>query len=394
MAAAGVCNTALRRLPPVNDPASVHRHRFPILDTCSYLVSHSLGAMPVEAKAGLERYAEQWASRGVLAWEEGWWEAPLRVGDRLAPLVGAPSGSIAMVPNVTIAEAVIASCLDLRPPNGRVVIADLDFPTVGYVWHSVPGAEVRTVRSWDGISLPTETVLQAIDNRVAVVLLSHVLFRSGVLLDVAEITRAAHDAGAMVVLDCYQSAGTIPLSLTELEVDAAVGGSVKWLCGGPGAGWLYIRPDLQDSLVPRFAGWQADEEPFAFRPGPLQPAAGMWRFLSGTPNVPALAAAEAAYGVIEEVGIEQIRRHSLWATQWLIDLADELEIPLRSERRPERRGGTVTLGVEDEEKVAQRLIERRVIVDSRPGAGVRVGPHFYTTRDDLEQFRAALTEIL
>ena len=217
------------------------------------------------------------------------------------------------------------------------MIADLDFPTVGYVWHSVPAAEVRTVRSWDGITLPTETVLQAIDSRVAVVLLSHVLFRSGVLLDVDEITRAAHDAGAMVVLDCYQSAGTILLA-HRARVDAAVGGSVKWLCGGPGAGWLYIRPDLQDSLVPRFAGWQADEDPFAFRPGPLQPAAGMWRFLSGTPNVPALAAAEAAYGVIEEVGVEQIRRHSLWATQWLIDLADELEIPLRSERRPERRG--------------------------------------------------------
>ena len=191
-----------------------------------------------------------------------------------------------MVPNVTIAEAVIASCLDLRPPNGRVVIADLDFPTVGYVWHSVPGAEVRTVRSWDGITLPTETVLQAIDSRVAVVLLSHALFRSGVLLDVETITRAAHEAGAMVVLDCYQSAGTIPFSLTELGVDAAVGGSVKWLCGGPGAAWLYVRPDLQDSLVPRFAGWQADREPFSFRPGPLEPAAGMWRFLSGTPNVP------------------------------------------------------------------------------------------------------------
>ena len=206
------------------------------------------------------------------------------MGDRLAPLVGAPPGSIAMVPNVTIAEAVIASCLDLRPPNGRVVIADLDFPTVGYVWHSVPGAEVRTVRSWDGITLPTETVLQAIDSRVAVVLLSHALFRSGVLLDVETIARAAHEAGAMVVLDCYQSAGTIPFSLTELGVDAAVGGSVKWLCGGPGAGWLYVRPDLQHSLVPRFAGWQADRDPFSFRPGPLEPAGGMWRFLSGTPE--------------------------------------------------------------------------------------------------------------
>ncbi len=371
-----------------------YRPRFPILQTCSYLVSHSLGAMPDTAADQLQRFATEWAGRGVQAWPEGWWDAPLTVGDVLAPILGAPAGSVAMVPNVTFAQAVIASSLTFTPRRNRVVFSELNFPSVGYVWHNVAGAEVRIVRSWDGMTIPTETFLAAIDERTAVVPLSHVLFKSGYVQDVTAITRRAHEMGAVVVLDCYQSAGTLPFSLTELDVDLAVGGSVKWLCGGPGAGWLYVRPDLQEELQPRLVGWQADREPFAFRPGPIEYRTGVGRFLSGTPGVPALFAARAGYEIVAEIGVESIRERSLHLTDRIIEAADGFDIPVRSERRHDQRGGTVVLGVADEDKVAAELIERGVIVDSRPEAGLRIGPHFYTSDDDLERLFEALAAIL
>ena len=376
------------------DQLDSYRDRFPILADTSYLVSHSLGAMPLSARHELNRYADEWASRGVRAWSEGWWETPVSVGDELAPIVGAPAGSIAMVQNVAVAQAVIASCLSLAGPRNRVVFSELNFPSVMYAWHNVPGAHVITVRSWDGVTVPTETFLAAIDDRTSVVPLSHVLFKSAYIQDIQAITKRAHEVGALVILDCYQSAGTVPFSLTELEVDFAVGGSVKWLSGGPGAGWLYVRPDLQETFEPRFVGWQGDRAPFDFRPGKIEYASGIWRYLSGTPNVPALYAARAGYRIVREVGVPAIREKSLRMTQWIIDMADELRIPVKSERSPDRRGGTVTLDVGDEDRVAAELGDRQIIVDARPGAGIRVGPHFYNSGDDLARLREGLAETL
>ncbi len=369
---------------------NIFRDRFPILDDRAYLVNHSLGAMPRSAVDELDRYTTEWATRGVEAWSEGWWETSVTVGDELAPIVGAPPGSIAMMQNVTVAEAVVASCFRLQEPQNRVVFSELNFPSVMYLWHNVPGAEVKQVRSWDGITVPTETFLNAIDERTAVVALSHVLFKSAYIQDIAAITERAHEFDAMVVLDCYQSAGTLPFSLTDLNVDFAVGGSVKWLCGGPGAGWLYVRPDLHEVLRPGLVGWQADADPFGFRPGRIEYAEGIWRFLSGTPNVPAWYAARAGYRIVREVGVESIRATSLQMTQHVIDIADGLGIPVRSPRSPEERGGTVTLGVDDEQRVVAELIDRGVIVDGRPGAGVRVGPHFYNNQTDLDRLAEAL----
>jgi kynureninase len=371
-----------------------YRDRFPILASTTYLVNHSLGAMPKDARFQLNRFADEWETRGVQAWGEGWWDTAVSVGDELAPLVGAPSGSIAMMQNVTVAQQVVASCLNLDRHRNRVVFSELNFPSVMYLWHNVPGAHVITVRSWDGVTVPTETFLSAIDERTAVVPLSHVLFKSGYVQDVAAITERAHEVGASVVLDCYQSAGTLPFSLTDLNVDFAVGGSVKWLCGGPGAGWLYVRPDLHEVLAPRFVGWQADRAPFDFRPGPVDYAEGIWRFLSGTPNVPALYQARAGYRIVRQAGIEAIRAKSLRMTQAIIDMADELEIPLNSERSPDRRGGTVTLDVGNEHEVAAALGDLNIIVDARPGAGIRVGPHFYNSDEDLHRFREGLVDTI
>ncbi|MDP8958647.1 MAG: aminotransferase class V-fold PLP-dependent enzyme [Actinomycetota bacterium] len=371
-----------------------YRDRFPILKQSAYLASHSLGAMSQEVREELAAYTDAWDTLGVRAWQDGWWELPITVGDELAPILGAPPGSVAMFPNVTLAEGVVASCFSFQPPRNRVVLSELDFPSVQYLWHPVPGAEVVTVPSQDGLTVETDDLLKAIDERTAVVPISHVLFRSGFLQDIPAISARAREVGARVVLDCYQSAGVLPFSLVDLQVDFAVGGSVKWLCGGPGAGWLYVRHDLQQELEPRLVGWQADREPFAFRSGRIQYAGGMWRFLNGTPNVPGLHAARAGYRMIQEVGVEPIRDKSLWMTQWIIDMAHELDIPVTSEREPKRRGGTVTLGLPDEATVASALAEEGVIVDSRPEAGVRVGPHFYNSEDDLARLRKKLIRLL
>jgi kynureninase len=210
---------------------------------------------------------------------------------------------------------------------------------------------------------------------------------------VAAITRRAHEMGARVVLDCYQSAGIVPFSVASLGVDFAVGGSVKWLCGGPGNGWLYVRPDLIEELEPTFMGWQAHESPFAFEPE-LRYASGVARFLTGTPNVPALYAATAGYDLVEEVGVERIRANSLAQTDLLIRLADEAGFDVRSPRDPARRGGTVTVHVPDFEAVHKELAERQVLCDFRPDAGIRLGPHYYNTNEELERVIATIGEIL
>jgi kynureninase len=196
------------------------------------------------------------------------------------------------------------------------------------------------------------------------------------------IVARAHDVGALVVLDAYQSAGTVPLDVTALGVDFAVGGSVKWLCGGPGAGWLYVRPDLIERLEPAYTGWQAHARPFAFEPE-LEYAEGVARFLTGTPNVPALYAATAGYDLIEEIGVEPIRANSLRQTELLIREAEARGFEVRSPREASKRGGTVTVHVPDFEAVHKELGERQVLCDFRPDAGIRLGPHYFNTDEDI-----------
>src|SRR5437879_4150197 len=291
-----------------------YRDRFPILDTCTYLINHSLAAMPAAAEDNLREYARTWRERGIRAWAEGWWEMPVTVGDQLGRILGAPPGSIVMHQNVTVAEAIVLSCFGGSGARKRIVYEEANFPSVRYLYQAQPELEV--------VAVPDDAaIVDAIDERTLLVPISHVLFKNGEIQDVKPIIRRAHEAGAYVVLDCYQSAGVVPLDLTELGVDFAVGGSVKWLWGGPGAGWLYVRPDLAERLEPTLVGWQAHARPFAFEPE-LEYAAGARRFLTGTPNVPALYAATAGYDVIEEVGVPRIRERSLALPQLLIDLAD------------------------------------------------------------------------
>jgi kynureninase len=362
-----------------------YRERFPILAETTYLINHSLGAMPAAAEERLLEYAHTWNTRGVRAWSEGWWEMSLTVGDQIARLIGAPPGSVSMHQNVTLAEAVVLSCFGFNGERRRIVYEAGNFPSVRYLYQAQQRAEIAVARDDEG-------VVEAIDERTLLVPVTHVLFKTGEIQDVEAIVERAHEHGALVVLDAYQSVGTVPLDVTSLGVDFAVGGSVKWLCGGPGAAWLYVRPDLAEWLEPAVTGWQAHARPFAFEPE-QDYAEGAARFLTGTPNVPALYAATAGYDVIEEVGVERIRARSVEQTSLLVDLLEQAGFDVVSPVDRARRGGTVVVRTPGFETVGEELIARGVLCDYRPDVGIRLGPHFFNTDDELRFAVAQIAEI-
>ena len=365
------------------------RSEFPILDQTVYLISHSLGAMPRATYDRLHEYADLWATRGVRAWAEGWWNMPITVGNEVGRIIGADRDTVVMHQNVSICQSLILSCFLPLPENSKrrkVVYSELNFPSVIYVYEAharAHGLRIETVESDDGITVPLERMLSAIDEETLLVPISHVLFKSAFLQDAKAITERAHEVGAMVVLDTYQSAGTVPFSVKDLQVDFATGGSVKWLCGGPGAGYLYVRPDLIDRLEPKTTGWMAHEDPFAFD-SELRYARNVTRFLHGSPAIPALYAARSGYEVINQIGVEKIRAKSLRQTQRLVELAVEAGFRVTSPPDPVQRGGTITVWDENAAAIAKELIRREFIVDYRPGAGVRISPHFYTKDEELD----------
>jgi kynureninase len=367
---------------------TTYRDRFPILEHTTYLINHSLAAMPAAAEERLLDYARAWRERGIRSWGDGWWELPLTVGDQVGRLVGAPPGTVAMHQNVTVATAVVLSCFRFDGPRNRIVYAENEFPSVRYLCQAqaAHGAEIVVVP--EAAALP-----DAIDERTQIVLLSHVVFKTGELQDPRPVVEAAHAAGAHVALDAYQSAGVVPLDVAALDVDFATGGSVKWLCGGPGSAWLSIRPDLAERLEPALTGWQAHARPFAFEPE-QDYTAGAGRFLTGTPAVPALYAATAGYDVIEEVGVDAIRARSLELTDALIQLADGAGLPVTSPRAPDRRGGTVILAPREFEAVHAELDARDILCDYRPGVGIRLGPHFFNTEGELRLVVEQMVDIV
>lgn len=371
------------------------RLEFPILAKSVYLISHSLGAMPRETFTLLTEYAETWATRGVRAWAEGWWDMPVTTGNEVARIIGADPGTVVMHQNVSICQSLILSCFEPTPKRNKIVYSELNFPSVMYVYeaHARDGKlRIETVPSDDGITIPLERFLAAIDEETLLVPFSHVLFKSGFLQNAKAITERAHEVGAMVVLDAYQSAGTVPFSVKDLNVDFATGGSVKWLCGGPGAGYLYVRPDLHQQLQPKTTGWMAHEQPFAFETE-LHYARDIRRFLHGSPAIPALYAAQSGYHIINEIGVENIRHKSVRQTTRLIELAEEAGFEVTSPKSAADRGGTVTIGHPDAAAITNELIRREFIVDYRPGAGVRVSPHFYTKDEELDLVIAEMKKI-
>ena len=380
----------------MSDDLLRYRSEFPILERTTYLISNSLGAMPRGVYDAMKGYADTWASRGVRAWEERWWMLAAEVGDEIGALMNAPKRSVAIHQNVTTCQAIVASCFDFAGRRNKIVYDDMNFPSVMYFWEAQRsrGARVHMVRTDDGVTVPTERLLDAIDEETLLVPISHVLFRSAYINDAFAIAEKAHKVGALVVLDTFQSLGTVPVDVQALNVDFACGGVLKWLCGGPGVAYLYVRPDLGRTLTPTFTGWFAHAEPFAFETGPIRYTDPPYRFMTGTSNIPALEAARPGLQIVAGAGVAPIREKSQRQTARLIALADRRGWRVNTPRDPEKRGGTVSIDMPQSYDVCRELLKRDILVDYRPKAGVRMSPHFYTDDRELDTAIAAVEEIL
>ena len=380
----------------MTDPLLAFRSEFPILERCTYLVSNSLGAMPRTVPDRLAEFVDIWAERGVRAWADAWWQMPIGVGDEIAPLIGANAGEVAMMPNVSNAQATVLSALDYTAPRDTIVMTALDFPSVRYVYdHLAPrlGAKVVVVESDDGVSIDADRLIAAIDERTRLVAISHVLFRSAYIVDAARVAAHAHKMGALVSLDAFHSVGIVPVDVRALGADFLTGGVLKWLCGGPGGCFLWASPEMSAAYAPALTGWMAHARPFAFE-ADMDYTTGAARWLGGTPSIPALYAATEGPRIVRRAGINAVRAKSIRQTSRLIELADALGYSVTAPRDSARRGGTVAFDVPHGPQVAQELLARDVVIDYRPGAGIRVAPHFYTTDAEVERLVHEVDDIL
>ena len=380
----------------MTDPLLRHRSEFPILESTNYLISNSLGAMPRSARDSMNEYADTWATRGVRAWAEKWWVLPRQVGDLVAGLIGAGPNEVGLHLNVTLATASVMSCFDWSEKRNGVVVTDMNFPSLRYLYQGGRelGLRFQEVKSRDGVHVDTQAMIDAIDETTRIVAVDHVLFRSSYIQDAKAIAEAAHAKGALVLLDAYQSVGCLPVDVRELGVDFLTGGALKWLCGGPGASFLWVRPELARELHPRVRGWCAHPDPFAFDPGEMRWREDAFRFEVGTPNIPGLYAAREGVRLVGEVGTAAIREKSMRQTARLVELAGERGYRTTCPPDPAQRAGTVAIDVPHAKAVCQELLARDVVVDYRPKAGIRISPHFYTKDEELDDCVGQIAEIL
>jgi kynureninase len=374
------------------------REEFPTLTTGIHLLSHSLGPVPRAARASMLDYCDAWEHHtSEDAWATNWWELSQRVGDRIANILGGTPGSVQIQPNASIALSSVVSCFDwAATKRNKVVTSALDFPSMEYIWEGQKrlGAEVEIVPCDDGIIVPLERILEAIDDNTCLVALSHTSFRSSYRVDARAIVERAHRVGALVLLDVYQSAGAVELDAAGWEVDFLIGGTIKWLCGGPACGYLYVRRDLHDDLKPRLTGWVAHDAPFDFARSPMRYAHSVRRFAQGTPSIPALYSALPGLQIIEEVGLGLIAGESRRRTEWMIEFASERGWQINTPRNADERGSSVMIGVEDGPAMVARLAERKVYVDCRPGVGLRISPHFFNTDEEVREAMEILAVLI
>lgn len=372
------------------------RDEFPILERTTYMISNSLGAMPRGVYSEMQAYGDAWSQRGVRAWEEGWWEMAVSVGDKLAPLIGAGPGEISLHQNVTLIQAIISSCFDYRGSRNKVVLTDLEFPSIQYFYHEQRrnGARVELVASPDPVRLNLDAFLAAIDETTLLVPISQVLFRSAHIVDARATIEKAHRVGAYVILDLFQAAGTIPVDVRALGADFAVGGVLKWLCGGPGVAYLYVREDLRAKLRPAISGWIAHRRPFAFETGAIDSREDSYRYLNGTPHVPALYACQPGLEILGKAGIGPIRAKSMRMTARLFDAAQSHGWRVNTPENPAERAGTVSVDCPHAAEVCRELLAREILVDYRPKAGVRLSPHFYNREEECDLAISQIADIL
>jgi kynureninase len=379
---------------PIADSLLEYRKQFPALEECVHFISHSLGCVPAQAKDDLAEFFELWRTKSITAWSD-WLPEVDRAAARIEKIISATAGTVIMQHNVSQIMATVASCFEYTPERNKVVYEALQFPTVSYVWQAEKrrGADCVLVPSQDGTTIDTQAMCDAIDDKTLVVPISHVVFSSAYIQDAKKIIAKAQSVGAHVVLDCYQSIGTVPLDVTDLGVSFACGGSVKYVCGGPGAAWLYVRKDLIEQFAPRVTGWFGNEAPFAFTMPEQTYADNIWRYMAGTPAIAALFQARAGQQIIAEIGVRKIREKSLVMTQACIDWVDELGMKLNSPRPAEIRGGSVVFDFVGAADVCRELNRRKFYCDHRPTAGIRIAPHFYSKREEIDLFFGELKKI-
>ncbi|MBV8197727.1 MAG: aminotransferase class V-fold PLP-dependent enzyme [Candidatus Eremiobacteraeota bacterium] len=370
------------------------RADFPILATSTYLVSHSMGAAPLQARSALHQYWDEWAADGPEAWER-WLPRIAEIADGIGGIIGAAPGSVFLGPNVSVLQAAIATCIEWSGPRNEVVYESLQFPSLTYVWREWEryGAVTRVVESPDGRTVPTERLVAAIGERTAIAVVSHAYYVSGALADIGAIQRRCREVGALLCVDAYQTTGIYPYDVTALDIDLATGGSHKWLCGGPGCGWIFVTPALRERFRPAVTGWMAHARPFEFEPAPIVHAESMYRFGNGTPTIPGYMVAQPGHRLISSLGVAAIREKNVRLTERIIALARERKLAISSPLQPELRTGWIGIDFEDAERICRELVARRVFVDYRPGCGIRIGPHFYTTDEEIDGFFETLDSL-
>ncbi|HEX8807272.1 MAG TPA: aminotransferase class V-fold PLP-dependent enzyme [Candidatus Aquilonibacter sp.] len=366
---------------------ALHRDQFPILETATYLVSHSMGAAPLGAKSELDAFWDEWAADGPEAWER-WLPRIGEIADGIGGLIGAEPGSIFLGPNVSVLQAALATCFDFTKPRNEVVYEALQFPSLTYVWREWEryGARTHVVSSDDGRTIPTQRIIDAITERTAIAVLSHAYYVSGAIADVRAIQAHCRKVGTILCVDAYQTTGVYPYDVREWDLDIVTGGSHKWLCGGPGCGWIYVRPGLREQLRPAVTGWMAHAQPFNFEDAPIRYAESMYRFGHGTPTIPGYVVARCGHRMIAEVGIPRIREHNVRLTTTIAEMALERGLRVNTPLEPSQRTGWIGIDFDDAARVCRELIARRIFLDYRPGCGLRVSPHFYTTDDEIAYF--------
>lgn len=360
------------------------RAEFPLLDRYIYFNACSLGPLPRRGAAALERYASDWMLKGTPVWYSDWLPLLARFRERIAELLHAPAGSTAIAPSVSAALGSLASGLPLPEGRRKVLIGALDFPTIGHQWLSRPEFEVEFVPSRDGRTIPPESFAERIDRDTALVVTTHLFYTTGYLQDVRAIADAAHASGALCVIDGYQTCGCVPLDVLAMDCDAFVGGCLKWLSGGPGNAFLYVRPELIPRVRPKGAGWFATQDPFSFTLQDLVFADDARRLETGTWAVGCHYAGLAALELVLEVGVPDIQERLRDLTGRILERCEEAGIRTFTPTERELRCGIVTLASERPEEVESDLHSSGVIVDSRPGR-VRLSPHWCVTEDELER---------
>lgn len=359
-----------------------YRGEFPIFKDRIYLNTCSLGALGERSRRKVAEFLDQWQSRGAAAWYDVWWEALGDLRARYGRIVNARPNEIALAPSISVALSAVAGSLDYKR-RPKVVITSLDFPTVAYQWLAkVPqGVELVVVESPDKISVPVEAIARAVDDRTALVVTSHVYFTTGAIQDIKRVAEAAHAHGALCLIDAYQSVGQIPVDVQQAGVDALVAGGLKWLLGGPGIVFLYMKEAVARRLEPAIAGWFGQRDQFAFDPRALTFHDDTRRFELGTPALAAVYAQLGGLEYIEEIGIPAIRQTTAALTEDLIDTVRAAGFKPKVAAEAERRSAIVMIPMPDPAASVRHLAAGGVIADTRPGH-VRFSPFFYNVQDD------------